>query len=918
MKKLILNKQTKYFDEYNMNDKQEIITNTETLVQDQNKAFLEYHFSDISDVLTAVDFTNNAIVNLKTTFFETYHNHYLNSVNHNDIFFKQFYDFSAKFSSILNSHQENILSLFTSLNEEIKKMDDSISEIIKKKNRLVSQHNHFYEQEMKHYVDNQLLFSAESDPTSIDIQALVSDKIRQFETYKKHFENEDKRMLEMISNEYTKLYSVILDKQISHQLVQFPDLLSFLQNYKESLNETKDKVVSSKKSKDSVLNNKFFIQYKKAKDYLKILNRCEKKARNILLPFEREKRFILLENRLEKNKIINHLDQYLHLYQSLINKDTFLAQAIGDYSSKIIKQDLTVLSMLQSNKELKSNINFDIESLNTKFKINEVEMKLIYEVKKQMLVQELDITSILTEIHHFIIDNQVKYSETKINVQKESLLISRMENAINSHLSYLQETANINRQWQSLISGKMISQFRFDEKKHSHISESALKIKLVLNEYNLKISNFRNMLLNEMAFLVKQSAYNNQNSPENTEQILTPFENQMKFSNEQIDLAENEFQHRLESINSTTSEDKRYYEELIQNKSKKYEDEKKHIDDDYQYKINENRHLFSETADNKKQLILNKKLESLKINHQKLLNKYEKNYKNDQLIVSAKSKIIQIDKESLKTITEATVLRDETIKLMRQLYQDASDQHQEFTSYSENLSVARDVDFHQKIQHMNDRYFSKLKFIESTLDEASSTLINQFRKLFSKSKFISSLTNYQKSMKTLVTLRKSVTSSYALKMKSIEEQYLSEIKIYDDELYKLRANQELLKTSVTSKNITTIKAINVELQTLANNYAQDQVLHSKKLIEQTDVLTLEYKEALVSSEKFISSLSLDFDKLIKSYKPYIKLQKTDKKIRRLIKINHKMYKNIQSKSSKSINVNTKSQDFVVKTKIITV
>jgi len=889
-----------FHDEYTIVDRQEIIATTETMVQEQNKMFLDFHYEDKSELIDTVDFLNKALIQLKSTFFDKYQRNYLGDVLYNEKFFDYFQDASNRFNQILTAHEEDILSMFVKLNEDIKNMDDSVSEIIKKKNRQTTAINHFYEQEMKNYIDNQFVFSAASDPTSIDIQALVSDKIRQFEAFKNHVALEDRKITSMLKREQDKLYQSVLSRHLSRRSNLMTDSLSFFQNPEQSINEIKDTIERARKNKDRTLLKNANRQYQKAKEYVKIKSNCEQKAKHLVSHFERDKRNVILEYRLESNKVITELDQYLHLYQALMNKDTFLAQAIGDYSSKIIKDELNKLSMLQQNKELKTNINFDIESLKIKSKINELEMNMIYEVKRQMLIQELEIIDTITDIHQYIVDNKVTFFINKNQIQKESLSISRMEEAMNTHLAYLHETANINREWQSLLSGKLITQTRFDETHHIHVSEAASKIKLVLKEYDIKALHFETMLQNEMSYLVMQSSRVSEETEIHHEFVLTTYLNQMRFANEQMELAESEFRLRLEAIQAAINEEKTYFEDLIKNEMRVFDEEKNRMEDEFQAKLYQNRHLLTETSDRKIHKILEKEFLQLKKYRDDFLDRYAKNIGKNDLIVNARRRIVELDEEYIEAADDAINLREETIVQMTDVYQEASKRYETLKPYLENKMNILEPEFYQALKRINDRHHFKLKLAESYLDEASSLLIDEYRKVFFEEQQAPDLSVYEKMMNDLIQARENAEKQYSAKMQLIEDNYQIKVKVFDDELAKLQKSQLVMKQTVLQKNDVTKKSLELELAQVNNQYTLAKDAHGNKLKQQTKNLTSEYQEALVNSEKFIASLSYDFRKLLQSYEPYIKLQRKDKQFRKLMHTNAKVFHKQAKQNEKKI------------------
>ncbi|GEM_PF-981761 len=901
-----------FHEEYDIVDRQEIISNTESKVHDQNESFLEYHFQDKTEILNSLDYLNKALIQTRTSFFDQFQRTYLENIFENEALFSYFLDSSSQFNQILDRHQSEILDLFLRLDEEIKNMDDSISQIIKRKNRTVSKSNHFYEGEMKYFIDNQLLFSAESDPTSVDIQALISDKIRQFEVFKTHIISEDDKITRLLNKEYCNLFNQVLTRQLNQKSNVISDSLRFFENPEKAMEQLKLEVLSAQEQKDKVKLKEAVAHYQKAQKYLEIKKQSEKRTESMLKKFEKEKKSILLEYRINSNRIVTELERYLTLYEELMEKDTFLAQAIGDSSSKIIKEELNRLSILQLNKELKTNINYDIESLKIKSKINEIEMEMTYMVKKQMHLQEIELLETVNKVQLFLLNHKASYVHAKMDIQKESLNIGKLEKALNIHLAYLHETSDVSRKIQSEFYEKVIRQIRSEETHHIHVQAASSKLKLALKEYDIKAIHFKTMMENELAYVVMQASRVSEENQIHHEFILTTYENQMRFSKEQIELAESEYRLRVEALHRTTNEEKTYFEDLIRNTMQKYEKNRKQVENEYESKLYQNRHLLSETSDPKIHKILEKEVKELRKSHEEFLTKWTKEMMKDPLVDSAKNRIQELEEDFQDALEDAKNLRDETLLQMSDIYVDAKNHYEVLKPFLDNKVNILEPEFYRTLERINERYRYKLKLAEAILDQDTKELLEAYVKVYFEPEILGDDDVYTPLLTQLSSSRDEAYQKYELKLRQMEGDFQTEASLLEQE--ELRFDDALNTAKLTQKNKfeTSKKLLEAEVDQLSLEYDAAKTLHSAKKTSLVHNLTKEYESALVNNQKYINSLSLDFNKILKSYQPYIKVQKKDKEIRTILSSNKRIFKTQLKKTQKDLRKRTKAFQFTKK------
>ncbi|MBU1145454.1 MAG: hypothetical protein KJ971_06340 [Firmicutes bacterium] len=879
-----------YHDETAIVDRQEIISETEASVHEQNEVLLHHDRLEASEILDTIDYLNKALIQVKSSFFETYQRTYLNNLYNTDKFFDFFTEQSSRFQKVLDQHQEEIMDLFLSLNEEIKGMDSTISEIIQKKNQFVKQINRFYEQETKHYVDNQLLFSAEDDPTSIDIQALVSDKINQFEAFKKHLFEQDLKIEQLLVQDYKRLYQNIYERLLNRKSNLMTGDIHFFKNPEKNILELKEAILNARNNKNFTLLKKLISQYDEVKHYHNSMLSCQAKAKKLVKKNQKEKREYLLLYRFESNKMLNQLEEYLVLYQRLMTFDPFLAQTIGEFSSKIIKDELTHLSILEVNKELKTNINYDIESLKVKNKINEIEQKLIYEVKKHLLLQEIKLLDIINQIQFFLIDRKIIFYKSKQSITKERFLIERLDAAMNYHLEYLQESGNINRKWQSLVSLKLIQQIRNDETHNIHVVEAASKVKLALKEYDMTALHFKTMHETEMAYLIMQSSRVEEETKIHHEFILTTYLNQMRFSKEQIELAESEYRIRVESLMQIIDEEKSYFEDIIQNTTLKASKMQKQIEDEYQALLYKNTHFLSENTDVKISKLIHKEMEKISKQQTDAINKIHQDLAKNETILTSKRKIQELDVHLDDALKDAENLRNDTIQEMTDSYQDAKNHYEALKPYLESKVNILDPSFYNTLEKMNDRYHYKLKVAEIEIDVASKDLLDQYLSVYFEDQPIHNQAQLLAQIDEITLSRDTCRTEYAQKMQKLEDGYKVSFLPLDEEIKAIDADASLLKETAKIKEEATVHSIQYELTQLEKSYLILVDKHQIALSNQIDALTNEYKAALVNNQKYTSNLSSEFEKLLHSYKPYLTLSKKNPTVSKLFKEVHMAFK----------------------------
>lgn len=899
-----------FHEEYEIVDRQEIIASTEQGVEKRNRDFLSFHYHEKDELLQSLDYLSKALIQVKNDFFDQYSHLYLSTVYQNENLFEYIDRQNIKYNDILNQNQEEIMSIFYRLDEEIRKMDEEISTIIQKKNRQVAIINSFYDQEMKHFIDNQLLFSVEEDPMSVDLQALISDKIRQFETLKSHMEEQDQKFVKRIQTDYQVLFQSIYERSLKKHSNLMVSNLTFFDNPKAHLQRLKQEIVQAKDENNQAALKEKITTYERAKKYQQIQTKERSKVLSMLKKTEREKKGILEEFRLENESILSDLERYLRLYQTLMNSDPFLAQVMGDISSQIIKDELNRLSILQVNKELKTNINFDIASQKIKAKINELEMELANEVKVHMINQEEQLLNVYKDMQKHFLDNAIGVFFHLQEGKKYALTIDRLKTAIIRHLRYLLEKGDITRKIAMLSTKEGVNATRLDETHHIHVAAAASKIKLALKEYDIQSLHFKTMMENENSYLVMQSQRVSEESLIHNEFILTTFENQMRFASEQVELAKSEFAVRVEALQNAIDEEKRYFDDMIFQRVRKIDEQKKRLEDEYQSGLYQNQRLLSQSVDDKMTKSLEKQSKAMKKAHDSALEKLNLELAKDEVVRKARLRLDELDLEFVDAVDDAVNLRDETISQMSSIYDDAHARYEALKPYLDNKINVLDPDFFHAIERMNERYLYRLKLAEATLDEATKEHLDEYRKIFFEEVAQTSQLPYVDMMKELEEKGSSLKLVYETDMAKIEEDYHVARNNLDMETDVFEKNANAMKAAMDDRYRNSSSELNLEMETLKEKYTTDLALHRKKAKDEVFDLTNEYEEALDANEKYINTLTEDFKRLVALYQPYVKLSKKNKVVREVFRESKRRYSRLSKASVKSIHKKTMQIDML--------
>lgn len=871
-----------FHDEEVIVERARIVSDTETLVQSHNRDILDNDPKNLPETLLSADYLSKALLQVKYDFLAFYNRSYLNNVLANEDYFTYFMQKSQAFQQILDRHQNEIYELFVQLDTQIKSMDEAISNIIRQKNRKVTDIQDYFEKEASHYVDNQLSFSAEADPTSVEIQALVSDKIHQFDAFCDHTTALNLKIQKAIEDDYSALYRKVLNHLLqsrSYQIINKFDLFEDPQRYKAQFKRDLLNAEASHSRDESRL----LSAYQKICRWQKEVRRAEARATKMLSGQARRKAEILRLSEETNLRTINRLELYLNEYLEVMKIDPFLAQTIGDEASKIIKDELARISLLRLNKELKTNIDFDIQAAKIKSQINELEIVLTNAIKKQLALQEGELVSELQKIPLFLAEKRQALAKTSLSLLRERHLVERLEKAADEHLAYLLASDATSRKWTSVISGILVKNTREKETHNIYVVEAKSELELALKEYRIKALHFQTMFENEKNYLIMQKSRVDEGTKVNNEFILTTYQNQMRFAQEQVALADSEYRVRLDSLMTTIDQERKFHNDQINFVKNRYESDIRLIQDDYQARLYTESHRVQEIGDRKEQKLLAVSLDKERRLRDQKVNLMVQKMNDDAVIAKSRSALRDLDTRLEAAIADADTLREATIKEFTGLFERARERYETLKPYMDNSVDILDPTFYSTLESINSRYLARMKEAEAELDSRAEALLPKYRETFFAEDLADHSAEYQTRIGEITAAREADETLYRQKLQAVEDAYSQKISSLAREESLLETDTSSLLSSLQAKDQASLAQSKTAVLALEKEGEDRLRAHRDKTAKTINRLTEEYAASLRSSQGTQDELALDFKKVLDGYEDYRRFSEKDSGFRRVLR-----------------------------------
>jgi len=516
------------------------------------------------------------------------------------------------------------------------------------------------------------------------------------------------------------------------------------------------------------------------------------------------------------------MEKYYKLYIDLLKVDPFLAQIIGDNSTKIVKDEINYLSTLKINKEHKTNVNYDIKTLKLNQQINEIEEKLVYTVEKEILIQDLELLDLVYDIQTYFVD---KYTDTAISKNHLEIVknnIFKLESAINSYLKYELNINNINRKYLNLITEIMVDYIRSTEDHKIELVDALSDIRLALKEYQITKEHFKNLFDNEKRFLAIQSTRVDDETKITDNFILTAYENQMRFAKDQIKFAEDELKLRVESIIKSINEERQYYQEII-SKQENLSKKKQHtILDEYGLKIYQINSEIQESNDHKTITKLNKELNKLKTKYDNILEKSKVENHDNPIIIDSINRLKTLDDHLEEALIEAMELRDETITEMNDLYNSTKEKYDYLKNFNKYKIYPLEPQFYLSFERMKKRYEFKLKRAEIELELKTDNLLNDYVKLYFEKQPEINKDLFKKKIEDLQSEKDYLFTVYQDEILKIESENQEVVENLTEKFTELKLHSEQLKFQIQDHKSNDVSLKKADLNQLENRYQQQR------------------------------------------------------------------------------------------------
>ncbi|MDT8337459.1 MAG: hypothetical protein RQ856_06510, partial [Candidatus Izemoplasmatales bacterium] len=517
----------------------------------------------------------------------------------------------------------------------------------------------------------------------------------------------------------------------------------------------------------------------------------------------------------------------------------------------------------------------------------------------------------ILDVQTFFIGKRADTALSKNHLFTEKHNIFRLDKAINSYLKYEMRINNLNRTYLSYVTNLLVNYIRNSEAHNIELVEALSGVKLALKEYDITAIHFKTMFENEKRFLVMQSNRVNDETKINNEFILTGYMNQMRFAEEQINLANDEFKIRVQAIMTAVDEERQYYDDIIENQERQSKKRKDDLIDEYKSKLYQYNYLIEENVNNKDKNSLSKELAKLKERYDKKIKDSEITLSENEITINARRRLRNLDDHLEEALTEAVNLRDDTIDEMQELYNSAKERYEYLKVYLENKIDPLEPTFHQTLERMQGRYQFKLKTAEAELDYKTKDLLDNYINIYFEEQPGLDQNKVLEYINQIQIEKDKITEEYHAEINDIEVIHQDVMTKLSDEKKQIIEEAKSLTESVKNKEDLEISQKQQELQLLENRYVQQQLQKQNFYENEIETLTSEYNSTLIQSKRYINSLSQAFEKVLNTYKPYIKLTKNNRKIRTIMKKTTKQINRKEKRELKTLARDLKKKQMLI-------
>lgn len=862
-----------FHDETVIVKRQETIAHTEAAVHQENLVALSHDRDRLEESVRTIEHLSQALLQVKSEFFDTYQRHRLKNLLSTEDFFSFFNAKSREVEEMLTKHHEIVYQMFLDIDAKIRELDLSLTDLIQNKNKKIATIDSYFSNVMQHYNDNQLTFSAETDPTSITVQALESDKINQYNQYRSHKLAEHAKLKNYLTDEYKTLFNTVYQDALVAKALDLFDLRDFFARPESYIEFQKQEISVLDDTLDRVELRKANHKLRLMESYETIAQKVHAKTTRRLKEYCQHKTELIRMSEIDTDIMTDKLGYAIDAYLALMDVDPFLAQIIGDDATKIIKDELNRLSILRANRELKANIDYDIKMTRIKRRLNELENEMMSQVRSELVVQEHEALAAISEIRRYLTKRQYESAKERLFFDKERLLVERLQNAANEHLSRVLEGQKVNRKWIAGVTAELVKNVRSAEAHQMDINDARKELDLLLKEYDIKALHFETIYQNEIAFLISQKSRVDAETNITNAFILTTYQNQMRFAEEQIAFADHEFRMRAESLDATITQERSFFDNVIKTEHVRFEAEKRRLEEEYQALYYSSQHALAETTDKKAIRSHEARLAQAKADQTsqqtKLIAELDKNPK----ILDARLKLERLDRYYQTAIADAEILRDATVSEFRDLYTYAKTRYDALKPYLEDSIGIMDPAFFDQIDRINKRHQDSIRSAETELDQKSGDYLLNYVKVYFTSDQNDLTLSYLPWINEIVAERETVESAFQARLDACELDYRTKAQALDMATSLLAADSRAKLAEFKTRedqNNTTYQTLRSQAEAERHTLLDQIVKNSEKTIAE---LMKEYRVALVTNREFVAKMASDFDKVVDAYKPYIRFAK---------------------------------------------
>jgi len=134
-----------------------------------------------------------------------------------------------------------------------------------------------------------------------------------------------------------------------------------------------------------------------------------------------------------------------------------------------------------------------------------------------------------------------------------------------------------------------------------------------------------------------------------------------------------------------------------------------------------------------------------------------------------------------------------------------------------------------------------------------------------------------------MTSREQVSLRYATRLQAIESAYQSKTQDLAKQEESMKTEAELIKSTWKSKHDVAVSQLNQSLALTEQEFVSMVEADRVKTERAVSTLSSEYKLAIKTHRQFTDGVANDFNRLIKSYKPYIRLAKNEISYQKLVR-----------------------------------